>query len=365
MSNMKFAYQNQWGNGTLTETSYHISFPVEKSSERRLTSPWRSAYGSASGGGFFEITASNRNLYFDEGGGSLTAPISIGTYNALTLAAEIEIQMEAAGAHSYTISYDYDAFKFEIEDDTGTVSLLGSNNTNAIWDTIGFNIVDTGFAASHTADYIRIHTYEYITDSLTAADNFDLCAIFNHNIQSTGILKLQFSNDNFATTPLELTPARNGNLAVSLLNATQSYQYRRIYIEDKDNPDGYVEIGLYWIDEVFSPTIGFAPGFTENPVDKSIVNESIDGAATSVQYPHLERKNYKSDLINPFSPYQTIFDEIGKSKSLIMISRELLSTSISFDNPELYTTYCRLKSWNKTHIGGEGYKLSFSIQEEN
>jgi hypothetical protein len=365
MSNIQFFKTNQWASGTITYTTQHPSFPATNLQERRLTNVWRSNYEI--GGGHFEITTSNQKLYFDEGGGTLTATIATGTYDADALAGQIESHMEAAGAHSYTVNFKHGLKKFRITDDTGTFELLGTSSVNAIWDTIGYDASDTGFAAVHTADNIRIHTHEYVQSTLSAAVNFTGIWVYNYNVQTTGIMKLQFSNDSFVTTPLEVSLARNGLIVAAYLSSTvQSYDDMRLYIEDNDNPDGYVQAGLCFVGEGYQPQNGFKPKFSERPIDNSIINEAISGEVSSIQYPHIEARNYKFDPMNPFDDFQAVFDAVGYSKPMIVLTRELIVSSNTFSNPELYTLYCRIKKggWNKQHAGGKAYGLSLSLIEE-
>jgi len=364
MSNIKFGYINLWDAGDITYTTQHYNFPATNTQERRLSNPWRSAYEENTGGGFFEITAANQKLYFNEGAGTLTATISIGTYNTSELAAQIKTQMDVAGALTYTVDYDFDDLKLTISVGVGTFELEGTGSINAIWGTIGYDAVDTGLAASHEADEIRIHTYEYISLDMAALTDFDMLFIFNHNIQTTGTLKWQFSDDNFTTTPLELSPTRDGNIAVHLFSAVQAYRYARIYIEDIDNPAGYVQVGRASINEMFMPEIGYRPGSSQPPVDKSILTESLSGEAMSIQYPHLKRRTYGFDIAVPYSSFETMHDTVGTSKPIIVVTRSNDPDSISFDNPELYTLYCRMRNFSPVNIAGNRYKLTISIREE-
>lgn len=51
-----------------------------------------------------DIDSTNNTLLFNEGGSTLTATISGGSYTLSTLATEIQTQMDAAGAFTYTVS---------------------------------------------------------------------------------------------------------------------------------------------------------------------------------------------------------------------------------------------------------------------
>lgn len=363
MSNIKFGYINPWDTGTITYTSQHFNFPATNSQERRLTSPWRSAYEENTGGGNYEITTANQKLYFNEGAGTFTATIGAGSYNASDLSTEIKTAMELAGAGTYTVSFDFDDLKFTIAVAVGTFELEAATATNAIWDTIGYNAVDTGLAASHEADNIRIHTSEYIQISLASAVDFDGLFIFNHNIQTTGTLKWQFSNNNFVSTPLEISPARNGSIAVNLLSAAETYDYMRIYIEDIDNPAGYVQIGRAWLSDLLSPDIGYAPGGTDSSDDKSVVTESLSGESMTIQYPHVIKRTHKFDIAEPYSGFKSMHDEVGKSKPVVIVTRSNVPDSTSFDNPELYTLYCRITNYSAVNIGGNRYKINLSVRE--
>lgn len=365
MSNVKFGYDDQWASGAITYTTQEAAFPATNTQTRRLTNVWRSAYSEASGGGFFEITAANQNLYFNEGAGSFTAVIAIGTYNVTELIAEIKMQMEIVGAHTYTVEYDFDnTLLFEITDSTGTFELEGATTANSIWSTIGYDTADTGLAASHTADYIRIHTYEYIDASLTASDEFDFAIIYNHNLQTTATVKFQFSDDNWVTISLEITPTRNGNLAADLRGAVESYRYRRIYIEDIDNSDGYVQLGRVCLYEMLTPAIGISKGFSIMPKDSSVVNRSLSGEKSSVQYPHIETRSYKFDSVDTWSEMQTMYDIVGTSKPVTLLTREFMPTVGTWVNPELYILYCTFTKWTKRQVAGEKYSLQFSVEEE-
>jgi len=364
MSNIKFGHTNLWDAGTITYTTQHYNFPATNTQERRLSSPWRSAYEENTGGGFFEITAANQKLYFNEGAGTLTATIPTGTYNAPELAVIIKDWMDIAGALTYTVDYDFDDLKFTISVSVGTFELEGTGSTNAIWDTIGYDAVDTGLAASHEADNARIHTHEYVSVDMAAITDFDMVFIFNHNIQTTGTLKWQFSDDNFTTTPLEISPTRSGNIAVHSFSTIRSYRYARIYIKDIDNPAGYVQIGRASINEMFTPEIGYRPGSSQPPIDKSILTESLSGEAMSIQYPHLKRRTYGFDIAVPYSSFEDMYDAVGTSKPIIVVTRSNDADSISFDNSELYTLYCRIRNYSPVNIAGNRYKLTMSVREE-
>ena len=192
MSKLLISYINLWAAGTVSASSEHPSFPATNTQHRWFKKVYRSKYGAGSSWGLFRITAANCKIYFDEGGGALTATLTIGDYDTTTICAEIKAQMEAAGAGTYTVTYDDATNLFTIEIDAGTFALLLATTTNAAWSSLGWTSgVDTAAAASQTSEVIRIHTSEFIYCDLGAVSSIRLPVLKNHNLQSTATITLR------------------------------------------------------------------------------------------------------------------------------------------------------------------------------
>lgn len=355
MSNIQFSYTTFWDNYTVLYSSQHPNFPALNTKKRWKAKGWRSRYGNLSGWGTFVIDATNNKLYFDEGGGTLTATITIGTYNADTLADEIETQLEAAGAHSYSIIYNDVTNKFELTDDTGTFQLELTNTTNDIWDEIGFTSgADTAFLAEHISEELRIHTEEWISIN-GDAENVDIVFIPYSNVSATGTIKLQGSNDNFATIvwSVDLDSGSNYRFA-KLPSSTVTQDDWRIYIQDKDNADGYIEVGRVWLGVLFKPQIGVNPSLTDKPVDPSTLRFSEGRQAATIQREHYETFRRKFDHLLPADKvtFDLIKESRGTSRELVVLFKSTDNTSLVYAEPETYGYYIYFKKFSyKTKDG--------------
>ena len=298
--NIAFHHENEWDKYTVTQSSQHPNWPGSNTQKRWKTRSWRSRYGVSSGWGNFVIDATNNKFYYDEGGGQITLTVTVGTYNADTLAQELEDQLNASGVSGaciYVVVYDDDSNKFIIATDPSCVfELLCTNTTNSIWDVIGFDTsADTGFDSIHTADYIRIHTEEWVKIDEGAGNTISWCAffVFLSNVQTTGTIRVEFSTDDFATISQAFGLTKNTlgkNQYTNLFATTQIYRYIRIYIQDIDNPDGYVEIGRAWGGCPFQPRIGFSPSYSRGPEDPSLIKESEGGQVSTILRSQFDNK---------------------------------------------------------------------------
>lgn len=368
--NIKFAYDNKLDSAdTQSASTYAPYFPVTNVNKRSPKKEWRSSYGIGTGGGRFVIDSTNNKLYFDEGAGQLTATLTAGTYNSDGLASEIETQMESAGTQAYTVLYNESTFKFEIYCATsgGTFELDCNTTTNAVWDAIGFDTsAGTGFASEHIADYVRIHTEEYILWNFDTAPDVDFFAVFGHNLQTTATVKIQFSNDNFTTVAEEFTLTRGTDLLVYVFSSALSYDDVRLYIQDIDNSDGFVAIGRAWGGEWdYSPNVGFAPKSSENDRDPSIVNISDGGQATSIQKTKFKQYNFTFQLIDDVTTLQAMFDSRGLSLEMIFFMKDSDPASLTFTHPELNIKYSRMTKFSQKRIAGSTKKSgSISFVDE-
>ena len=124
----------------------------------------------------FEITRNNNIINFDEGGGELTATISIGKYTATTLQTAVKTALDAVGADTYTVVFDRVTRKYTISS-TGTFSLLlgtGTQRGLSPFVLMGFaSGVDLSSAASHVSDSEAGDIYEpqFILQDYVEADH--------------------------------------------------------------------------------------------------------------------------------------------------------------------------------------------------
>lgn len=111
----------------------------------------------------YEITRENNIINFDEGGGELTATISIGRYTATTLQAAIITAMDGAGSNTYTAVFDRDTRLYTISADASFDLLIGTGAQKGLapFTLLGFTgSVDLTGALTYTGDSVSGDFYE-------------------------------------------------------------------------------------------------------------------------------------------------------------------------------------------------------------
>ena len=346
-------------------STQHLSFPASNVQHRWFVKPWRSRYGEGSGWGRFVVTAANRVISFNEGGGTLTANITTGVYDADSLCAEIKTRMDAAGALTYTVAHQEitpDGITFTehfVISASGAFVLVLSVTVNSAFPMLGWvAVVDTASLASHIAPGNRIHTSEEVRYDIGAASNIYFAAVKNHNLQSTATPQIIFWSDEFITEAEIENMTWNEDFMVVPLN--QFYQYVGFRVADIDNPDLYIEIGRLWIGEWFKPRIGFSMERERVPNDPSVIAESENGQASSIQRTKFDTWNYTFEGVDPTDKdtFDAIFAEVGTSKP-IMICEDPDAADLTVN-----TKYVTITSWEWKHIAGEWWRLELEVKEE-
>jgi hypothetical protein len=244
------ADEQLWWEGTLTpiiSTDYHPSHGIERVRNIWRDYYYRTKYESGSGGGYWNITATENKLYFEDNGAvARTATITVGEYDGDGLAAEIETQMEAQTTDTFTVSYSTSTFKFTITDDTGTYELTCTNTTNAIWTHIGFNTAaDKTGAASYNSDNIRIHNYAAVVmeSGDTSARTITSVAVMGLNVTSAyQIMKLQRWTGSVWEDKGNFVYDDATGEAIVFPTSSSSEKWR-VLIRDWENAQGYIQFG--------------------------------------------------------------------------------------------------------------------------
>lgn len=133
------------------------------------------------------ITTSNNKINFKEdGGGELTATLTVGIFTTASLLTEIKTQLEAAGTGTYTVTYDglsgtnTRLFTIAVSGAITNVQFLwhsGTDVLNNARQVLGFNQFDTINTASHDSDSeVRENFYDATitwedADDYTAGEN--------------------------------------------------------------------------------------------------------------------------------------------------------------------------------------------------
>ena len=158
-----------------------------------------------------EITASNKYIDFDDGGGEENVSVAVGFYkDPYELAAAIQTAIQAATTDVITVSYSDSTRKFTITSDGATFELLfltGTNNASAIDLTIGYSHTDHTAAITYTSDsalsFASPYTPEYDSEQPLVAKN-------NHVMIGSASEYVCFGASRVSiTSSLESTPVTN------------------------------------------------------------------------------------------------------------------------------------------------------------
>lgn len=231
---------------------------------KRRSRVWRSA-------GYWAITASNGGIVFQEAAGvNLTATIAASNYATTTaFLAAVKTALDAAGDSNYTVALDGATGKIKITSGGG-----GGRIFSAMWtavgstaaDVLGFSTAsdDTG-ALTYTADVLRIHTCEWIKWDLGATTNplaFVMTGQRNIplRLSPTATIKLEGNDTDVWTSPAYSLTMTYHDYAVAAFSTTglhtSGLRYWRLYIEDKTNPDLYIEISTLFLGDYVEPARG-------------------------------------------------------------------------------------------------------------
>ena len=235
--------------------------------------------------GHFEITASNRNIYINDGVDK-TVQLTIGHYaTAALLVAHIQTQLNAVSS-GWTCAYSSTTFKFTIAN-SGSVSLRFSQTSNACWDTLGYIGTSDETGTSFVADAQRNHTHEFITFNFGYNQNIKFIGLISPKqiafpFSHSATIKIQASNvENWETPDLEedLEIDENGAFVFLDVDNDTAYAYWRIYIEDKLNPSGpELQISQVYIGDYFTfPARPVNRGYSKGSFDPSEGTESMSG----------------------------------------------------------------------------------------
>ena len=362
MAKCIFLYNNLWADTTkaISYSTQHPNFPATNSRHRDFTKPWKSRHGVGSGWGQFTIEVNvNDAIDFDEGGGELQATITPGIYNADSLCTEIKTQLDAAGALTYTVTYSDLANKFTITA-SGNFTLrwdTGTRKARSVADTLGYidSADDNGTTNSFEADYIRIHTEEYLGEDLGTATNIYGVIIQKHNIQTAGLAQIWGSNNSDFSTGIKLSFTIQDDILVLSWPIPYQYQYWRFYIEDPSNPDGYVEMGMCFLGSEFRPTRYFSPERAGRPVDPSLVKRSEGGQVSTIQRTRYFEREYEFQSTNQKTEFEAMFESVGTSKGFFFCENS--------DYPLTKTFYAQFIEWEWEHVAGDYWTLFMALEK--
>lgn len=212
--------------------------------------------------GYFSVGSTNKTIIFRETNAvDLTATLVEDNYSSSDLlAAAIKTALDSAGSSVYTVEIDATNGKWKITSDGagggGIFEIIWTDPLSDFGETIGFDTSsdDTGLL-EYTADTIAIHTEEFIEWDLGTPSNPQSFFIFgasNRSIQltSNSTIKLEANTTNTWTAPAYSQELTYSDTVIFIHNQnglTSPYRYWRLQIVDKDNSNGFVEIGAVFL----------------------------------------------------------------------------------------------------------------------
>lgn len=241
----------------LTASGAKVGFPATN-----LFNPLR--YMQWIAPGTFVITSANNQVPINDGADK-SGSIATGTYTYSTLATAIQTALNAASSN-WTCVYDFDGgtFKYTINRSGGTKTLRLSDQTNAVWDTIGYvGTIDA--AAGVAADEVRCHTSETLTVDLLAPrpiDAFFLVAaadaIFPISSAATITLKADNLPSNWGSPAVSRSLSREDTGIFHYLDDLNdtTYRYAQFEFTDRKNPLGpeSFAFSVAYLGDYYSPT---------------------------------------------------------------------------------------------------------------
>lgn len=218
---------------------------------RRRT--WRTA------GNFTVVGGENGIVFRESVGVDLTVNVTAGDYASDSLFfAAVKSALESAGASTYTVSRDTVTDRIKITSDGlgggGIFQLILTDaDFSDMADLLGYSTVSnlTG-ALTYEADIVRLHSSEWLLWDLGIPSNpTGLVGVVDRNSSiafgSSSVIKLQGNSTNNWDAPEFEGDVSISQGAITLLDSAGFHsaplRYWRLYFEDRDNPNGYVELG--------------------------------------------------------------------------------------------------------------------------
>lgn len=352
-----------------TYSSQQTDFPASNF----VTSPKRSKVWRTAG--YWVVDATNKTIVFQETiGVDLTATVAEGTYATTTLlCAAIKTALDAAGASTYTVSVS--SSKILI-----TSNMFGGGNvfrlicsTSTMTTMLGYGTADLTGSAGYTADVVRIHSYEFMTWDLGQSSNPTMFCLAGRstgiNFTDSAVIKLQGNaTSNFATPDFEVTLDVHST-SIAHINRSgigdTAYRYWRLYVEDKSNPDGYLEFGACFLGNAFDPTQG-AVSFplSGDWSDDSVITKTISGITFSEIRQKVETFGFEYNYLS-FSEKEeidTFIKDVGITTPFFVAFDPL---EVFSSSKEYYTRYVRndgMPNWSYNSPRYFSYK--FSVMED-
>lgn len=248
---------------------------------------------------------------------------------------------------------------------------MRTNQWDAAANTLGYSSQDASYPATNTRRRWFRRPWRtqggYLASQWLKISNlagkiaWQTVVIFGHNLTSGASVKVQASDDNFATTPVDATVPVTADVMVYSAAAQQAHYAIRVLFSDASNPDNFISAGRIFVGLYHEPRWGFNPARRETPIDPSVIGESEHGQETSILRTQYAEIAYEFDGINASdqAEIRAHIAEHGTSRPFF------LTEYPSSANPELRTYYVRATAWEWKPVAGPAMRaLAMAVKTE-
>jgi len=369
MSNTAVRFMNNnYMERSFTYSSQSSSFPASNVYNTSRSRVWKP-------GGNFEITASNANIYINDGTNKMIT-LDYGSYTYATLATEIQDELNAASSNLTCTYNNTTTFKFTIARSSGTAILRKSQTTDAIWDTLGYTgTTDTSTASPFVADEQRNHTSEWVQCDLGVPQLATFGALISgidevFTLSETATVKIRANNINYwVSPPVDITVTVTDAGCLKFIDAINeaSYRYWRIEFIDRLNylgPEGIKIAYAYIGDHITMTESNIATGISKELSDPSNVLQSESGALFfEVRPRYLSISSAQIQLLSGAEKraIEQMFYDLGVRTPFFISIDPGLQVTASLEELTRFVVFARPPTFE--HVIRDYYNINFEMRE--
>lgn len=363
--NQNYANLDTVANATVS--SEQTSFPDDNLyNEQRRSKVWRS-------NGYWDIDGTNNTIVLDAGSGDVTATVAVAKYTSTsTVFTALETALDAVGGGiTFTLSQDASTNLITITPSSSVTMKWTQGTMPAI---LGFDTAVDETDTVFVADQLRLHTEEWIKwDFGLATSPKAFIVIGKRNapiaVSPSATLKLQGSETDAWDSPTFETTIAYDDAVMKSINAdgihTDALRYWRFQIIDKDNANGYVELGTVYLGDLFQATRGAVQfPFNGTYIDRSTTAFSEGGQTFSDIKPKSEQFSIRwfGLTIAEKEQIDDIFDTFGTSKPFFI---QLDKTPAFSSTDSYYLRYCKFSTAPSYSLVSPGvFGCNMALREE-
>lgn len=360
----RFGYYN-YSNASNQYSSETIGFEGTN-----LLTPHRSLCWVTAGN--FEITTANQKIYINDGSDK-TVDVPTGSYSGGSALASAITSALNTSSSQWTVSYNSSTDEFEvIRSVSGTLRF--SQQTNAIWDTIGFvGVIDSTNTAFY-ADEPRLHTSEWVVVDAGAVLPVKMFCIVSEidlpfSISTTATVYLHGNNsDSWAAPAFSMAGdvTERGIFWNISEDTFSSYRFWKFEFVDRTNLNGpNFALGHMFIGDILNfETTNVAKGFTRTIIDPSIAQISESGTVyydIRTPYESFNSLTVQNATSEERQMVKDMFDVNGVHTPFFVSLDPFLQFS---DETDEYTRYVQFETPPMaTHKFIDYYDITMSLRE--